>query len=792
MSATAFTEETIREVFLRLDTSGDGFLSYSELFDGLSGCGLDWNASYDTREMLDRLWKRADRDGNGQVSFMEFWELIAATRSPTEEELARAYGHFKAIDVSGDGVLDRLEVQEALDNPDIDWDALGVDRSISDKQIYDMLDEDGDQRVTFDEFWMFILNATAQREETKRRAAAVMASVSKFSHWTAAEVGEWLRNVGYGQYAPRLRGQRHPRRRAEHADVRRASEATRAAVRPLQGGRARDSRAQGAGGGRTGNAGGPARQGAPGGGGARRRASDVLLARGGSGPQARGRAVVAVSGTRTRSRRRKRGSTRCTRSPRLSWEACCERRLLLRGEHDYWFLYSRGSIFVHLSSSARRLLSRHCARRESRRRRVEPARMEAVTQTARAARRYLGVLLSGDDAARKQLVFSPGRVSRRADVGAGEPARDRSEASGSRARASAPRSGAFAARAPAEGDDAPRVTSRFAAEAATMAGERERPSSREGAKPSDLAEDGDARVVARRRERRLGKNHTSVRLDGSLPRMRPDPSEPPGRSWRWAARSASAASARRRRKRENARTKRRRVFARDDARRSAGRRSRRRPAATRRRLDLLRSLGVVKSNGGVPSTYNVSAAFAKETSFDEAAFAASSPSPNELALTTTSGRVKLVVRGSKGRIGAFRSPGATPRLRGRLRAAATDPKIVRAELRSASRRDRRWRRGGKARRRKRARTPAPSSRPPRFRSGPPTPRLRASRSAPGRCVARRAGRGGKRTTTPCWARRCATSTAGKRVRARRGSEGCAAETGGPSGFGGVHVRGARR
>ena len=202
MSATAFTEETLREVFLRLDTSGDGFLSYSELFDGLSGSGLDWNASYDTREMLDRLWKRADRDGNGQVSFTEFWELVAATRSPTEEELARAYGHFKAIDASGDGVLDRLEVQEALDNPDIDWDALGVDRSISDKQIYDMLDEDGDQRVTFDEFWMFILNATAQREETRRRAAAVMASVAKFSHWSAAEVGEWLRGVGYGQYAP--------------------------------------------------------------------------------------------------------------------------------------------------------------------------------------------------------------------------------------------------------------------------------------------------------------------------------------------------------------------------------------------------------------------------------------------------------------------------------------------------------------------------------------------------------------------------------------------------------------
>ena len=389
---------------------------------------------------------------------------------------------------------------------------------------------------------MFILNATAQREETKRRAAAVMASVSKFSHWTAAEVGEWLRNVGYGQYAPAfvandihgaalnmLTFDALPKLRVRQFDH---CTGVMRAIRALKGQEEdeletrEDLLAKGA----------WRRRRAP----PRERRPPRARRKRTPGTRARGR---CGSGTRTRSRRRKRGSTRCTRSPRLSWEACCERRLLLRGEHDYWFLYSRGSIFVHLSSSARRLLSRHCARRESRRRRVEPARMEAVTQTARAARRYLGVLLSGDDAARKQLVFSPGRVSRRADVGAGEPARDRSEASGSRARASAPRSGAFAARAPAEGDDAPRVTSRFAAEAATMAGERERPSSREGAKPSIWPKTATRASFARRRERRLGKNHISVRLDGSLPRMRPDPSEPPGRSLRWAARSASAASA---------------------------------------------------------------------------------------------------------------------------------------------------------------------------------------------------------------------------------------------------------
>jgi Ca2+-binding EF-hand superfamily protein len=202
MFGTAFTEETLRAVFLELDTSGDGFLSHAELFDGLLRSDLDWNASYEKREVLDRLWKKADADGNGQVSFAEFWKLVAATRSPTEEELARAYGHFKAIDASGDGVLDRLEIQEALENPNVDWEALGVDRSVSDRQIYDMLDENGDQRVSFDEFWRFILNATRQREDAMRETETAMASVSAFAGWTPRQVGDWLETIGFGRYRP--------------------------------------------------------------------------------------------------------------------------------------------------------------------------------------------------------------------------------------------------------------------------------------------------------------------------------------------------------------------------------------------------------------------------------------------------------------------------------------------------------------------------------------------------------------------------------------------------------------
>jgi hypothetical protein len=294
--------------------------------------------------------------------------------------------------------------------------------------------------------------------------------------------------------------------------------------------------------------------------------------------------------------------------------------------------------------------------------------MEAVTQTARAARRYLSVLLSGDDAARKQLVFSPGRVSSRADVGAGEPARAHSEASGSRARASA-------ARAPAEGADAPRVTSRFAVEAARVAGKRKR-SETEGAKTSDRANEthsSPSRETSARRDGRASSNDygrfrvhqtnspRSILAVGGAKRKR-------GIS---EASSGAYMSAMKPTREPPTRED---VFNGSAAERGCVLSEE--PAATRRRLDLLRSVGVVKTRGGVPSTYNLGVS----ESVRENQNLGASP-------TTASGRVKLVVSSSRlplGKIGAgrFRAglPLASLRARGRFRAAATDPKVVRAEL----------------------------------------------------------------------------------------------------------------
>jgi hypothetical protein len=63
------------------------------------------------RTVMDRIWLEADRDGNGRATFGEFWQLIAATRSPTEEEMDRAYMFFVQLDKSGDGVGLSVQVE---------------------------------------------------------------------------------------------------------------------------------------------------------------------------------------------------------------------------------------------------------------------------------------------------------------------------------------------------------------------------------------------------------------------------------------------------------------------------------------------------------------------------------------------------------------------------------------------------------------------------------------------------------------------------------------------------------
>ena len=98
------------------------------------------------------------------------------------------------------GLLDRLEIQEGLRDPRIDWTLLGFDADVNERHVFQLADSDGDNRVTFDEFWKVVLKNVSQKEAAKARAAAQMVSLVDFALWSAKDVGDWLEDVGYGQY----------------------------------------------------------------------------------------------------------------------------------------------------------------------------------------------------------------------------------------------------------------------------------------------------------------------------------------------------------------------------------------------------------------------------------------------------------------------------------------------------------------------------------------------------------------------------------------------------------------
>ena len=57
---------------------------------------MDWEAlDVDRQTVLNRIWTKADKDGNDRVSFQEFWHLVSAARSraPSSSALVSLLRH---------------------------------------------------------------------------------------------------------------------------------------------------------------------------------------------------------------------------------------------------------------------------------------------------------------------------------------------------------------------------------------------------------------------------------------------------------------------------------------------------------------------------------------------------------------------------------------------------------------------------------------------------------------------------------------------------------------------------
>ena len=99
----------MRELFTRLDTNNDGFLSHEELENGMA----DIAQIFHLREPDVRDWiKAADVNGDGQLDYTEF--IAACLQSYNylkENHLRSAFSYF---DKDNNGTISKNELRECL------------------------------------------------------------------------------------------------------------------------------------------------------------------------------------------------------------------------------------------------------------------------------------------------------------------------------------------------------------------------------------------------------------------------------------------------------------------------------------------------------------------------------------------------------------------------------------------------------------------------------------------------------------------------------------------------------
>ncbi len=173
-------EDYIRDLFERVDVSGDGAISVSEAvkacrndeefaeamgFDGRTKIREGWS-----KEQLIESLAEMDTDGDCSISWSEFRKALLGPWDEPEPPLPpdanvdalETYlrGIFDRVDSSGDGAISVSEAANALRDDEEFGEVLGVSDVDDVFAAVDALDADGDSRVSWSEFRGAVLGAT--------------------------------------------------------------------------------------------------------------------------------------------------------------------------------------------------------------------------------------------------------------------------------------------------------------------------------------------------------------------------------------------------------------------------------------------------------------------------------------------------------------------------------------------------------------------------------------------------------------------------------------------------------
>ena len=132
----------MREMFVKLDTDSNGFLTLEELEAGMQDIALIFHLEEpDVREML----RAADVNGDGRIDYTEF--ISAAFQKDMLLSTKNLQGAFRMFDADGDGTVSKEELKLVFGGGHV---------SQRGEQVWDEImaevDKNNDGVISYDEF----------------------------------------------------------------------------------------------------------------------------------------------------------------------------------------------------------------------------------------------------------------------------------------------------------------------------------------------------------------------------------------------------------------------------------------------------------------------------------------------------------------------------------------------------------------------------------------------------------------------------------------------------------------